>query len=330
MGKPIYIFSSGEIHRKDNTILHISGDKKNYIPVENISEIYIFGEETLNTTLLSFVAKHEIPLHFFNYYGYYSGTFYPRETHVPGDIIVKQVLLYQNQAKRLELAKKIEWGSFENMYHILKYYSNRGEDLSAEASSIQNFEEKIWNADNIDDLMLIEAQARKSYYSSFDKIINLKGFEFEKRTKRPPLNPLNALISFGNSILYSVVLSEIYRTHLFPQIGILHSTNTRRNTLNLDIAEIFKPIIVDRSILSVLNKGQLEPGDFQSNVSQTFLSEEGRKIIVSSIEEHLNSTFHYAKMKRNVSYREMIRLEAYKIEKHILENSEYEPFISRW
>ena len=87
--------------------------------------------------------------------------------------------------------------------------------------------------------MAIEGNIRDIYYDGFDKIINDELFEFKRRTKRPPLNRLNSLISFGNSLLYTCVLREIYKTHLDPRIGYLHTTNNRRFTLNLDVAENF-------------------------------------------------------------------------------------------
>lgn len=89
--------------------------------------------------------------------------------------------------------------------------------------------------------MAVEGNAREIYYSAFDIIVDNEDFAFAKRTRRPPQNRLNALISFGNSLLYVTVLGEIYRTHLDPRIGFLHATNFRRFSLNLDVAEIFKP-----------------------------------------------------------------------------------------
>src|SRR5690606_32259146 len=101
---------------------------------------------------------------------------------------------------------------------------------------------------SVEELMAVEGHAREAYYSTFDYIIGDDDFRFEKRSQRPPLNRLNALISFGNSLCYTIALSEIYKTYLDPRIGYLHATNFRRFSLNLDLAEIFKPIFVDHLI----------------------------------------------------------------------------------
>ena len=125
--------------------------------------------------------------------------------------------------------------------------------------------------------MAIEGNIRNEYYHCFNKIIKNPEFEFSIRSRRPPRDNINALISFGNSLLYTTILGEIYQTQLDPRIGYLHSTNERRFTLNLDIAEIFKPIIVDRTIFSLLNKEVLTTSDFETNFNGILLSENGRK-----------------------------------------------------
>ena len=177
--------------------------------------------------------------------------------------------------------------------------------------------------------MQVEGEIRKTYYSSFDQIIQLPGFSFERRTKRPPENPLNALISFGNSLLYTTVLSEIYRTHLDPRIGYLHETNQRSFTLNLDIAEVFKPVIVDRVIFSLLNKGQIQLKHFEEEVGFSYLSEKGRAIFIKEYEDKLKTTIKHRNLGK-VSYRKLIRVECYKLYKHFMEEEVYMPFLGEW
>ena len=126
------------------------------------------------------------------------------------------------------------------------------------------------------------------------------------------------------------MLSEIYKTHLDPRIGYLHTTNFRRFTLNLDVAEIFKPIIGDRTILSLLNKGIIKPNDFEDKLEGVYLKETGRKKFLQAMEERLKQTIKHSKLNRQVSYRRLIRLELYKLEKHLIGEEEYEPFVMDW
>ncbi|MEG3064674.1 type I-B CRISPR-associated endonuclease Cas1b [Acetomicrobium sp.] len=225
------------------------GGKKRYMPVETIADIQIFGELDFNKRFLEFLTQNEITMHFFNHYGYYVGSFYPREYYNSGCLILKQSEHYLDSQKRMDLARRFVSGAINNMKKVLEYYARRGvEDLSSALDKLDQYVAVVELQSSPEALMAIEGNARETYYSAFDAIIDNEEFAFAKRTRRPPQNRLNALISFGNSLLYVTVLSEIYRTHLDPRIGFLHATNFRRFSLNLDVAEIFKPIFVDRLI----------------------------------------------------------------------------------
>ncbi|MEJ5283632.1 MAG: type I-B CRISPR-associated endonuclease Cas1b [Brevinematales bacterium] len=330
MKKPIYIFSDGELKRKDKTLYFEKESGKNYIPIENTSEIMIFGEVTLNKRLLEFLTQNEVIIHFFNHYGYYIGTYYPREHLNSGFVILKQAEHYLNSEKRTNLAKKIVYGAVENIKKVLGYYNSRGKDLSRCIQEIDELQAKLDEQSDIEQLMAIEGNIREQYYKAFDIIIEDEDFCFESRTKRPPQNRLNTLISFGNSMLYTTCLSEIYKTHLDPRIGFLHTTNFRRFSLNLDVAEIFKPIIVDRVIFSLLNKGMIKEDNFENKMNGIVMNKKGMEIFVKEYDERLKTTIHHKGLGRNVSYKKLIRLELYKIEKHIMGDEEYKPFVSGW
>lgn len=330
MKNTIYIFSGGELKRKQNTIFFETEEGKKFVPVENTSEIMIFGEVTLNKKLLDFFSQKEIILHFFNYYGYYSGSYYPREHHNSGYMILKQAEHYMDSQKRLVLAKEFVVGSCANLLRNLNYYRNRDVEVAPQIERIEDFQARIDKADNVENLMALEGNIREQYYDSFNKIIKSDDFSMEKRTRRPPENQLNALISFGNSLTYTTVLSEIYKTHLDPRIGYLHTTNFRSFTLNLDVAEIFKPIITDRLIFSLTNKGQLQKKHFEEETGGILLKETGRKIFVKAFDERLKQTIQHPSLDKKVSYRRLIRLELYKLQKHLMEEQKYEPYVLSW
>jgi len=331
MKRSIFIFSSGQLHRKENTLYFESEkEERKYIPVENTQEMFIFGEVTINKKLLDFLAQKEIILHFYNYYGYYTGSFYPREHYNSGFMILRQAEAYLNQNKRISLAKKFVEGAILNMLKVLTYYNNRGKDLSSEIEGMENLKNKIQEFNSTEELMAVEGNCREYYYKGFDKIIDDQDFLFSSRTRQPPENRLNALISFGNSLLYTVVLSEIYKTHLDPRIGFLHTANFRRFSLNLDIAEVFKPIIVDRIIFTLLNKKMITKKDFLEDLGGIYLKENGQKVFVEQFDERLRTTLSDKGLGRAISYRSLIRRELYKLEKDLIGDKEYKPFVARW
>ncbi|MEM3845106.1 MAG: type I-B CRISPR-associated endonuclease Cas1b [Candidatus Parvarchaeota archaeon] len=326
--KNIFIFSSGELKREANTLCFISNGQKKFIPVSSVSSIYIFGELSINKKLLEFLSMNHIIVNFFNHYGYYMGSYYPREHYSSGLMILRQAEHYLDSPKRLILAKKFLVGGVSNMVMTVKYYDTRIGGLTAHVNKLTDGLKMIESSPSIETLMSVEANLREEYYSCFNEIIDDEFFKFQGRIKRPPKGPLNAMISFGNSLLYVTILGEIYRTHLDPRIGYLHATNFRKFSLNLDISEIFKPIIVDRVIFFLVNRKLISSGNFDEELGGTYLNERGRMAFVKQYEEKLKSTITVDR--RKYSYQSAIRLELYKIEKLLIEGKEYEPFISKW
>jgi CRISPR-associated protein Cas1 len=330
MKKSIYIFNDGEIHRKDNTIYFKGEEGKKYLPVEDIGEICIIGEVGTSKKFLEFCTSNHIVIHYYNYHEYYVGSYYPREHYNSGYMILNQAGHYIDIGKRKCLALKFIQGGVLNILNVLKYYYNRGKDVGRNIEYIIQSFDKLDISMDIEQMMAIEGNIREVYYAAFDDILEDSIFSFDVRSKRPPLNKMNSLISFGNSLLYTTVLSEIYNTHLDPRIGFLHSTNNRRFTLNLDVAEIFKPIIVDRIIFTLIGKKMIQAKHFNKNLNSVLLNEEGMKVFISLFEEKLKSVFMHKELGRNVSYRRLIRMELYKLEKHLMSEKDFEPFISKW
>ena len=141
---------------------------------------------------------------------------------------------------------------------------------------------------------------------------------------------INTLISFVNTLVYTKVLGAIYHTQLNPTVSYLHEPGTRRFSLSLDIAEIFKPIIADRLIFSLLNKKQITQKSFTKDLNCLHLKKEASKIIVSELDQKLQTTIKHKELNKSVSYEYLMRLECYKLIKHLLGEKEYEPFKIWW
>jgi len=157
----------------------------------------------------------------FNYYGFYVGSFYPRESNVSGHLLVRQVEYYLDPQKRLTLAKEFVSGALFHIRRNLNYYRNRGKQVDEAIKVVEACMERIESCRSITELMSEEGRAREAYYGAFNEILALEQ-PFEKRVRRPPENMVNPLLSFGNSLLYTATLSEIYVTQLNPTISYLH------------------------------------------------------------------------------------------------------------
>lgn len=338
MKKTFYLFNPGQLERRDNTLKftpftenEIDGiihGQPRYLPVEDINEFYVFGSLHATSSLFNFLGQKDIAVHFFDYYENYTGSFMPRDSLLSGRMILEQTSMFQSKKKRIIIAQKFIEGAAYNMLKNLQYYNRRGKDMEYIIDIINEYAKRIFATESIEELMGIEGMIRQSYYEAFNLILN--DFEFGGRTKQPPQNEVNALISFGNMMCYTLCLRAIHQTQLNPTISYLHTPGERRYSLALDVAEIFKPIIVDRTIFRVLNRKEIQEKHFDKKMNKCLLNVSGKKIFVKAIEERLEETIQHRSLGRKVSYRHLVKLECYKLAKHILGIEEYKPFKMYW
>ena len=175
-------------------------------------------------------------------------------------------------------------------------------------------------------MLFIEGQIWNRFYDSFKHFLP-EDFILNKRVKRPPDNPINALISFGNTLLYTKTISAIYQTHLNQSISFLHSPREGRFSLSLDLCEVFKPVVVFKTIFDCVNKKKLQvTRHFEKSVNYALLNETGKKIFIENFENRINETFLHPKLKRKTTYKSAIRYDAYKLIKYLVEDQPFKPF----
>ena len=337
MKRTFYLFSSGRLERKDNTLKFTpikddEGEEQElpprYLPVEDIAEIYAFGSLRTNSSLFNFLGQKDIPVHYYDYYENYTGSFMPRDGLLAGRVLLAQAKTYENKKRRTELARKFIQGAAWTMVQNLNYYNRRGKELTDPVTQMKQLTGTLEQTKSVEEVMGIEGNIRKIYYACFDTIID--DFSMGERTKQPPQNEVNALISFGNMMCYSETLRAIHQTQLNPTISFLHTPGERRYSLSLDISEIFKPILVDRVIFKTLNKRILSEQCFDKQLNRCLLNDKGKKLFVKAMEDRYDETFRHRSLGRNVSYRHLIKLECYKLLKDIMGLEEYKPFKMYW
>ncbi len=325
--KTRYIFSMGEISRKDNSLAFKNAKGWSYIPIEGVRELYFFNEVSLNSKLLDFLGKAGVAAHFFNYYGHYSGTFYPKENLISGKLLIAQVEAHIS--KRLIVARAIVRAIARNIKTVLyHYYRHDKKELKPLIDWLGKDVETMLDKElEMKQILFIEGQIWHRFYSSFEHFMP-QDFLMNKRVKRPPDNPMNALVSFGNTLLYTKTISAIYATHLNQSISFLHEPSEARFSLSLDLSEAFKPVIVFRTIFDLVNRKKLQVAKhFEKKLNYALLNEEGKKIFIQAFEERLSEKFLHPKLKRKVSMQSAIRYDGYKLIKFLLEDKEFMPFL---
>ena len=355
MKENIYIFTNSILRKKENTLAietlqgfnrkdecditdiecdtlitpadESRGTKAKYIPVDNINSVFTIGSVKFNTHFFSLMSKNGIPVHILNYYGNYTGSFLPKGDISSGNILISQVEHYNNDAKRLYIAKQFVESASINAINNLKYYLFRKADLKDEIESLKSVTSQIQNVNSIGELMGIEGNIKSRYFRCWQKIFKVET-GFTKRVRKPPDNIINSLISFGNVVFYNICLNEIFRSGLSPAIGYLHSPADNRTPLAFDISETFKPIIIDKVIFRLVNLDMLSEDDFFINDEKVFLKDKIKKVFINEIEQRLKTTIYHKNYKRNISYKSLIRLDCYALIKHLTEDKEFNPFIS--
>ena len=196
-------------------------------------------------------------------------------------------------------------------------------------SEIDSLRKELPKTSTIQELMGIEGNIRRHYYAAWNVIIDQE-IEFDKRVMHPPDNMINSLISFVYSLIYSKVLSEVYHTQLNPTISYLHEPGVRRFSLCLDVAEIFKPLIGDRLLFSLLNRNQITEKSFTKELNYLHLNRDASRLIAQELEKKLQQTIMHKDLGRPVTYQYLMRLELYKLIKHLIGEKEYEGFRIWW
>ncbi len=322
-----FLMSNGRLRRQDNNLYFDRYDEDGdvvgtkILPINAIDEIYLLAKIDIDSYSISFIADNNILLHFFSPYQSFRGNLFPNTSNSvnkSGFVLLQQLRAFDDKKHRLYIAKQITKGQMRNGASNCKRYGVKffvDEYLSA-----------LEKAADIGQVMASEGAFKKNYYQAWNKIIkNQRSFKFTIRSKRPPTDKLNSFISYINTRIYNIVLSEIYKTELDPRIGFLHEPNYRSLSLHLDIAEIFKPIIGDNLIFTMLNKNEITAKDFKTDSGRIRFTNDAIKKIEMKMIGKLTEQTMIGKQK--LTWRQVIRREVNQLKKTICEYGDYEPLI---
>lgn len=323
----VYLTKAFDLKADEKTILaevedrDSDGTRKIRLPAEGVSTILVFEDGTLTTKLLGLCSKRGIRVIFFDHYGWYRGSFEPEGGHEAGAVLLQQASAALDPMARLDYAKRFVEGSAKNAERILrkKGYGS-GAELSDAANRISDWSSKAMGARSIEELMGFEGEWRGAYYEAW-RLIH-PDLDFLPRARRPPSNPVNCMISFLNQMCYAETRNALAKTNLSDKIGFLHSSKTpNRSSLSLDVAEVFKPILVDRMIFRLAGLGQAKSGWFEQQDGICLLSVEGRDSLIRLWKEQMDETFS------GFTWRTWLAKEAWALERSLLGlKASYEPF----
>ena len=321
-----FILSPGRLYRQDNNIYFEKFDEtgvalaSKILPINAIDEIYLLAKVQIDTYTIAFLADNNVLLHIFSPYQSFRGNFYPNtpnSVNKSGFVLLCQLRSFDDPIKRAYIAREITRAHIINDAVNCKRHGVKFD--------VQPHLKALDAATNVPAIMAVEGAFQKLYYEKWNEIIaDQRSFKFTVRSKRPPADKINSFISYVNTRIYNICLSEIYKTELDPRIGFLHEPNYRALSLHLDLAEIFKPILGDTLIFNMLNKKEITAKDFQTDAGRIKFSNDAVQKIELKMISRLCETLTVGG--RELTWRQVIRREANKLKKCICEDAPYEGF----
>ncbi len=325
--RSIDILSDGILRQKDYSALFDTDAAKSVIPLETVDRINIFSSVVFDSGFLDAVSRAGVYVNLFGRDYSFRGRFIPSGALKDQRLIFEQLAAYNNPEQRLQLAKEFDLASVHNLRLNIRYYNKNYPDkaFTSALNRINDLYRRMKETDDYENLLLIEAKIRSAYYGCYDGFLRNDKFVFGERSKRPPLNEVNSMISFGNVVLYNYIATEILKSSLDIRIGYLHASNRRLESLNLDIAEIFRPLIVDRIIFTLINKGEISSDCFESSGDGgIYLNEDGKRILIREFYNKLGTTQMIKD--KSFSYAMLIDEEIRKLTRRFRNGEKYKAF----
>jgi CRISPR-associated protein Cas1 len=246
-------------------------------------------------------------------------------------VCTKIFLRYRDEEFKPVIARSILDGKLKNQRTlILRYQRNHPEaDFSAELDTISNSISSLVGTKEISSLMGLEGASSGAYFKCYSKMLS-QNFTFDKRTKHPPLDPTNALLSLGYVLITNEIGALAESTGFDPFIGFLHSLRYGRQSLPLDLVEEFRHPVVDGLVQTLVNTGSIKEDDFHKENNGAFLlNREAFKRFLTAYEERMEKLFLDRDENSNTSYRKLFQRQVLNMERAILNREEYQPFLVR-
>ncbi|NJE10063.1 CRISPR-associated endonuclease Cas1 [Thermococcus sp. MAR1] len=310
MKYPFFITRHGKLEREGGSLVFVGDIVKRRIPLGQVSEIHCLARVSMTSGAIELLSERRIPVHFYTTRGEYKGSFI-NDVSPRGKLHLEQARHYLESEKRLYLAKTIVEGIQNSMALVLARMGVNPVKLNSV---------KV-DGETVEEIMGREAELWSHFYRYFGEAIGVEDF---KRTRRPPQDEINALISYANAIVYGLSLSSLIKAGLDPSIGYLHAVNDSRYSLSLDLADIFKPLYVFTAIKSALDDGLFLKSDFSRKRNAVYLARSGKVKLLQALTNTLRRTVYISR--KRYSYMGLMEREAGKIRNHLLGGKNYSPF----
>ncbi|MBD2503780.1 type I-D CRISPR-associated endonuclease Cas1d [Anabaena azotica] len=330
----VYITQDDSFISKVDERLHVKFEKKTIldVPLIKIDGLVVMGRASISPAAISELIDKKIPLTFLTNNGKYLASLEPE---MGKNIFVRsaQWKAAGESAQAIHVTQGFVRGKLKNYRYSLSEAQRRYDvDLGNNITQLTQAIASVDKADKIDSIRGLEGAGSAAYFGCFNHLIRVDNFTFNTRNRRPPIDPVNSLLSLGYSLLRHDIQGALNIVGFDPYLGYLHTERYGRPSLALDLMEEFRPLIVDAVVLSAINRKMLTPKDFVTEpVSNAVsLTKEGLHIFLRLYQEKKQTQFKHPVMQRKYSYQETFEIQARLLAKYLMgEIEKYPPLVMR-
>ncbi|MBD3777058.1 type I-C CRISPR-associated endonuclease Cas1c [Sulfuricurvum sp.] len=332
----LYITRQGAyLHKERETlVIEVEQQKAMQVPIHAIQAIYCFGNVMVSPFLIGFCGENGVHLAFFTEYGRFLGRIQGKQS---GSVLLRKAQYKRAEASPESIARNMIAAKITNSRSVLyRHLRNHGENPSVKQAIIQisSALNRLQKAKTLDSIRGIEGEAASFYFGVFNSLILPsveKEFAFSTRSRRPPLDRTNALLSFLYSIIGNDISAALQGVGLDPQVGFLHLDRPGRDSLAQDLLEEFRAWYADRLVLSLINRKQIKANDFVIEASGAVkLKDDSRKEVLVALQNRKQETVIHPYMNEEVPIGLLPHVQAMLLSRHLRGDlAEYPPFVPR-
>ncbi len=300
------------------------------VPLIKVDQVVVVGDVTLTASALQALLEKQVEISFLSWQGEFKGRLTP-ELSKNSLIRIEQHRAHNDQERRLALAKQFVRGKLVNMRTSLMRYNRKLASRKVEdgVAQLKRIIEQVSEAGDVGTLLGFEGSGTATYFGLFSELLKYD-LGFQRRTKRPPTDPINAALSFGYTILANNVSAAIQSVGLDPFVGYLHSSQYGKPALALDLMEEFRPLVVDSVVLTAVNNRVLQSRDFTEELGTYRFTDPARRDFLRKLEERMSTTIVHPVFNYQATYRRCLELQVRLLAKYLTGDvPEYSSFIVR-
>lgn len=330
----LYVLEDGAILRKDGDQVVVLSAKAGVLmkmPLQQVEEIVVVGNTTVTAPLVHELLARAIGITYFSRCGEFLGRLIP-ETSKNVPLRWAQFQAAADPRRSLGLAKSLVRGKLLNQRTLLMRAAREGvSDLAGAIADLRALAERVDRVQSLAELRGLEGAGSARYFKEWPKLLRKVGFRFPGRVRRPPTDPVNAMLSFGYALLSTMVFASCHVVGFDPYVGFLHMDRYGRPALVLDLMEELRPVLVDSLVLALINRGQVEPEGFEHSLGGGCrMTRATLRTFLQTWEERRRTLVRHPLFHQEIPYFRVPEFQARVLAKVLLgEAEEYVPFLTR-